>query len=226
MKFTLAFDLFDTILDTSSIKEQLRDIVGDHAERFLSLWKIKQREYLTRKALMNIPADFEECSKQALDFCCIAFDVYLSGREKKILLKKSYALPAFSDVKKTLKQAKSEGHRIYAFSDGSQSLITELLQHADLFSKFDGIVGAQETNSVKPSPIVYEHFINSTNSDKTSTWLISGNSYDVIGAASYGLKTIWLQRTSANVYDPLGIETTGVIGSLHSLLDELNGIDN
>ncbi len=226
MKFTLAFDLFDTILDTSSTKELLRNIVGEHAERFSSLWKNKRREYLTRKALMNIPADFEECSKQALDYCCIAFDIYLSGREKKGLLKKSYALSAYGDVKEMLKDAKSVGHQIYAFSDGSQSFITELLQHADLISKFDGIVGTQETNSVKPSPIVYEHFIKSTNSDKTSTWLISGNAYDVIGAASYGLKTIWVQRTSANVYDPWGIETTGVIGSLHSLLDELNGIDN
>lgn len=226
MNYTLAFDLFDTILDTSSTEEILREIVGKHTEGFSSLWKNKRMEYLIRKALMNIPADFEECSKQALDYSCIAFDVYLSGREKKLLLKKSYALPVYDDARAALKQAKSEGHQIYAFSDGSKSFITELLKHADLISEFDGIIGTQETNSVKPSPIVYDHFIKSTSSNKTTTWLISGNAYDVIGAASYGMNTIWVQRTSKNVIDPWEIETNGVIGTLHSLLDELNGIDD
>ena len=226
MKFTLAFDLFDTILDTSSTEEMLREIVDDHAEKFSGLWKSKRIEYLTRKALMNIPADFEECSKQALDFCCIAFDVYLSGREKKILLKKSYALPAFRDVKKAMKAAKSEGHRIYAFSDGSKSFISDLLHNANLISLFDGVIGAQDAESVKPSPVVYQYFNKCTNSDKNTSWLISGNATDVIGAVTFGMKTIWVQRTSDNVYDPWGIETTGVIGSLHSLMDEINGFND
>lgn len=225
MKYSLAFDVFDTLINTAAIREALVDYVDDHAGSFYKLWRTKQLEYSFRKSLMKMPADFSLCTKESLDYCCYSFDIYLSGRDKKNLLKKFNSLPAFQNTEKALEQAKSEGHKLYILTNGNKDVVSELLHHNQLFSYFKKIITAEEAGIFKPSPVVYNHFIESTGSQKETSWLISGNSFDIIGAANAGLNTVWVQRSSENIFDPWNIQPNSVIGTLEELMDELNEYD-
>ncbi len=69
----------------------------------------------------------------------------------------------------------------------------------------------------KPNPIVYQYFNTSTNSKKENSWLISENAFDVMGAISYGMKAVWVQRSAKTIFDPWGIEPTAIISSLGEL---------
>ncbi len=44
----------------------------------------------------------------------------------------------------------------------------------------------------KPSPIVYDYFLESTNTKKEESWLISSNNFDVIGSKMFGMHSAWV----------------------------------
>jgi 2-haloacid dehalogenase len=58
--------------------------------------------------------------------------------------------------------------------------------------------------------------------DAEHCWLVSSNGFDVIGAVSAGMKAAWLQRSSAVVFDPWGIDATLVVSSLSELSAKIN----
>ena len=93
----------------------------------------------------------------------------------------------------------------------------QLLQHADILSYFDGIVSMEAVQTFKPNPKGYAYFVEKTNTDKSNSWLVSGNSFDVIGALSYGMNAAWLQRNPSTVFDPMGFSPNLTIDSLTKL---------
>ncbi len=221
MKSTLAFDVYGTIINTSGVYDLLESFTGERAKAFMEAWRNKQLEYSFRRGLMNKYADFSICTKQALEFCCLAFQINLSTGEQEALLEEYKVLPAFADVAAGLQSLREAGYKLYAFSNGSVSAISGLLKNANLMEYFHGIVSVEDVKMFKPSPLVYGHFNKKTNSAIPDSWLISSNPFDVIGAISYGMRSVWVQRSSESIFDPWGVEPTAIIekiSDLHSVL--------
>jgi len=187
----------------------------------MDTWRNKQLEYSFRRGLMNKYEDFSVCTKDALAFCCLKFDVKLSEKQKNELMNEYKILPAFSDVKMGLQSLKGEGHKLFAFSNGNTNAIVNLLKNAEISSYFDGVVSVEEVKMFKPNPIVYAHFNKKTNSTKATSWLVSSNPFDVIGATSYGMKTAWVQRSATTIFDPWGIKPNQTIHTIIELKDKL-----
>ena len=223
MKYTLAFDVYGTLINTSGVFNSLEKMIGDKAKTFMETWRNKQLEYSFRRGLMNQFTDFSVCTENALEFCCKTHQTDLSSSQKKALLHEYTILPTFDDVKSGLQQLKEAGHSLYAFSNGSANTIKTLLNNAEINTLFDGIISVEDIKTFKPNPLVYEHFNKKTNSDKTNSWLISSNPFDVIGATSYGMRSAWVQRSPESIFDPWGIEPTLVIKKLTDLYQELEG---
>ena len=224
MKYTLAFDVYGTLINTSGVLNSLEKIIGDKAKLVMDTWRNKQLEYSFRRGVMNKFVDFSVCTKDALEYSCKSFKVNLSDAQKEALMNEYKVLPAFPDVKKGLQKLKEEGHKLYAFSNGSANAISNLLVNTNIIDLFDGVVSVEDVQVFKPSPKVYEHFNIKTNSTKETSWLISSNPFDVIGATSYGMKTAWLKRSSEVIFDPWGIEPTTVINNLSELSEKLKTI--
>jgi len=222
MKLTLAFDIYGTLIDTQAVVMQLEKLVGEDANEFSQLWRSKQLEYSFRRALMKRYKDFSVCIADSLEYCCSYFDISLSKAQKQALLDQYRALPKFEDVSDALTQLKALNYRTYAFSNGSKKTVTGLLESAGIIGLFDGVISVEEVQSFKPNPSVYESFLKQTGSLRENTWLISSNSFDVIGASSAGLKSVWVQRDNKNVYDPWGIEQTITISSLQEMVPVLS----
>ena len=98
-----------------------------------------------------------------------------------------------------------------------------LLEHAGLEALFDGIVSAEPLRSYKPNPAVYAHFLRSANAEQEQSWLISANSFDVIGARSAGLQAVWLKRDTSALLDPWELAPTLTVSTLAALPGELAG---
>ena len=222
MKYTLAFDVYGTLINTSGVFNSLEKMIGSKAKSVMDTWRNKQLEYSFRRGLMNKFVDFSVCTKDALEFSCKSFKVNLSDAQKEALMNEYKVLPAFADVKKGLQTLKKEGHKIYAFSNGSAHAVSNLLLNAEIIHLFDGVISVEDVQVYKPSPLVYKHFNKKTDSTKESSWLISSNSFDVIGAASYGMKTAWVKRTSESIFDPWGIEPTEIISGITELSSKLD----
>lgn len=220
MPKTLAFDIYGTLIDTSGVYKKLHGFIAEKADVVMDAWRQKQLEYSFRRGLMGRHSDFSVCTRDALLFSCKSYNIILSDNQINELLHEYTKLPVFPDVEKCLRDCHDRQHEIYAFSNGSKSAVTELLKHAGIISLFDGIISTEDVSMFKPSPKVYHHFIDSTGSEKTDTWLISGNSFDVIGASACGWKTAWIQRTQDNIFDPwddIDLELSVTLQSLSEL---------
>jgi 2-haloacid dehalogenase len=221
MKYTLAFDVYGTLINTSSVFDSLEKMIGDKAKPVMDTWRNKQLEYSFRRGLMNKFVDFSVCTNDALEYSCKWFKVNLSDTQKGTLMNEYKVLPAFGDVKEGLQTLKKEGHKLYAFSNGSKNAVSNLLIHAEIIGLFDGVVSVEDVKIFKPSPLVYQYFNKKTNSIKSDSWLISSNPFDVIGAVSYGMKTSWVKRSSEVIFDPWGIEPTEIISGITELSSKL-----
>lgn len=218
MGATLAFDVYGTLIDPLGISRQLQEIFGDQAPNFAKVWRDKQIEYLFRRGLGRDYQPFSVCTAQALDYTTLAFNLTLSDADRQSLLAAYRELPAYDDVPDVLRTLKDAGCRNYAFSNGEPEDLEYLLDYSNLEPVLDGIVSVHDIQSYKPDPDVYVHFLATSKSKKETTWLVSGNPFDVIGAYNAGWNTAWVRRNPAILFDPWGIEPTIVVPGLAELV--------
>lgn len=214
---TLAFDVYGTLINPHGIILEVEKFEAQKAGLFVDIWRGKQLEYTFRRGLMKQYADFGQCTREALDFACLQTRVNLSDVQKKQLIEAYQFLPAFADVRESLVELGKAGHRLFAFSNGTKNGVGTVLKNAGIAGYFEGIVSVDDVKTFKPNPLVYQHLIETTKSEISRTWLVSGNSFDVIGAVNYGIKAAWVRRNPANIFDPWGIGPTVVISSLGEL---------
>lgn len=201
MMETLAFDVYGTLIDPNAVFQKLTEYIPDKAQAVMDLWRAKQLEYTFRRGLMGKHLDFSVCTRQAFQFSCQTFDVHFTESEIESVLAQYKILPAYVDVRKGLQALRAKNILLVAFSNGSKADVTAVLKQAQIFDFFAKVISVETVKSFKPDPKVYEHLVASTNSDKAKTYLISGNSFDVLGAKAAGLKAIWLQRSSKQILD-------------------------
>ena len=221
MKYTLAFDVYGTLINTSGVFNTLKLMIGNEAGSFMDTWRNKQLEYSFRRGLMNNYVDFSVCTQNALDYSCLFHKINLTNTQKEALINEYTVLPIFPEVKLGLNKLKEDGHTLVAFSNGSYNAITKLITNANIKEYFDYIVSVENTQTFKPNPTVYSYLNKQTKSEKSNSWLISSNSFDVMGAISYGMQSAWLKRSENAIFDPWGIEPTITINKLTELSEFL-----
>ncbi|WP_018876503.1 haloacid dehalogenase type II [Thioalkalivibrio sp. ALE31] len=219
MRQTLAFDVYGTLIDTQGVTATLEGWMGERAPVLARAWREKQLEYTFRRGLMGAYADFDTCTEQALRFCCEVLGIALEAEQEAELLRCYRELPAFADAGSALDELRAEGHRLFAFSNGTAETVSGLLRNAGLEDRFEDLVSVDEIGCFKPDPRVYRHFLQRANVLPQQAWLVSGNPFDVIGAQAAAMRTVWLDRARQRLFDPWGGEPTATIGSL----DELSG---
>lgn len=158
MKYTLAFDVYGTLINISGVFNSLEQMIGDKTKSFMDTWRNKQLEYSFRRGLMEKYTDFSECTKDSLEFCCQMFKTNLTKSQKEALMNEYSVLPTFADVDAGLKNLKESGHKLFAFSNGSKKAVSKLLTNAKIIDRFDGIISVESVKIFKPSPLVYEYF--------------------------------------------------------------------
>ena len=223
MAAVLAFDVYGTLIDTNGVTGLLGTMVGEKAAEFSRLWRDRQLEYSFRRGLMRRYADFGVCTRDALDHTCAFMQADLDTGQKQQLLDCYRTLPAFADAGPALEALEAAGHRLYAFSNGTREAVEGLLVAAGIRDRFLDIVSVDEISSFKPDPAVYSHFLARTGAGAGSAWLVSSNSFDVIGAISSGMRAAWVKRSEEALFDPWGIEPTAIVHSLAGLQAAVQG---
>jgi 2-haloacid dehalogenase len=222
MATTLAFDIYGTLIDTQGISQKLFDIIGAQATDFAHRWREKQLEYSFRRGLMRRYESFSTCTVQALDYTDRLFATNISITDKQALMDAYKTLPAFTDVTQSLILAQKAGFRLFAFSNGSENAVGQLLQSAGIRPYFEGVISVESLQTFKPNPNVYQYFLDKTNSQPANSWLVSSNPFDVIGAVSAGMKAAWLQRNPEDLFDSWEFTPTVTLKHLSQLPELLS----
>jgi len=217
----LGFDIYGTLVNPLDMNEHLRGLVGEKADRFSELWREKQVEYTWRRGLMREYADFGVCTRQALDFAALSFDVELPADDRERLVEEYQNLRPFPDVAPGLERLRSEGHTLVAFSNGVEQTARVLLGRAGVLDSLEAVVSVDDLRTFKPDPEVYRYLARRLDRPPEKTWLVSSNAWDVIGAKSAGLRAAWVRRKSDAVFDPWDIEPDLVVENLEQLAGKL-----
>lgn len=221
MSEAIGFDIYGTLVDPLDMDEHLGEIVGEGADRFSALWREKQIEYTWRRALMQRYEDFGVCTRQALDFAALSFDLELSDEQRDGLVEEYQNLRPFPDVSPGLGRLRSGGHTLVAFTNGVEATARVLLERGGVLDHLEDVVSVDDMRTFKPDPEVYRHLARRLGRPVGETWLVSSNAWDVIGAKSAGLRAAWVRRNPAAVYDPWGVEPDLVVEDLEQLAGRL-----
>lgn len=214
---TLAFDVYGTLFDVSATRARLQSLIDVDVDTFSSMWRQKQLEYTFRRAAMNAYEEFSICTEQALRFTCLSLEQKFDDASLRRMMKVYQDLPLFEDVRPCLQALTTEGHEIYAFSNGLRANVEDLLESASVASFFVGVVSVDDVKTFKPDPRCYRYFLESTNSGAESAWLVSANAFDIIGAAETGMQTVLVNRNESALLDPWEIEPRLTVRALDAL---------
>ena len=83
-------------------------------------------------------------------------------------------------------------------------------------------MSTDELKSFKPNPDVYHHFLKRSGVSANNAWLISNNSFDVIGTICSGMQAAWVKRSAEVIFDSWGIEPTLTVESLKQLHSQIS----
>jgi 2-haloacid dehalogenase len=218
----LAFDVYGTLIDPFRMEEHLRAAFREKAGEASELLRSKQIEYSFRRALMKQYQPFDVCTAQALRFVSAQLGVSLAEEEQENLLSKYHQLPAFPDVPGALGEFAAQGVEIVACSNGTESAVRAVLDHAGVLPRFLKIVSVDAIRTFKPDPAVYDYLVAEVKAPKEAVWLISSNPFDVIGAKARGLRAAWVQRDPKRIFDPWEFQPDVVVHSLAELPGKLH----
>ena len=212
----IIFDAYGTLFDVNSAAEKCKNKIGNKWEAFANYWRITQLEYTWLRSLMNRHKDFWQITEDSLDKSMKAFNIDVLMREELLNLYK--VLSPFKEVPETLKTLKEKKFKLSILSNGTPSLLNELVKSNNLDSFFDDIFSIEEVGVYKPNAKVYDIPIKKYNIKKNEVVFLSANTWDVSGGGNYGYEAIWVNRNN-NIFDILDYKPKKQIQSLKGLLD-------
>ncbi len=96
------------------------------------------------------------------------------------------------------------------------------LEWSGLLPHFRWVISVDAVKLYKPSPEVYQLAPSRMKLKKEEILFVSSNSFDVIGAKSFGFRVCWINRTGATL-DPLGPKPDLLVSSSEELSQSLEG---
>ena len=212
----IIFDAYGTLFDVNSAAEKCKDKIGDKWEAFANYWRTTQLEYTWLRSLMKRHKDFWQITEDSLDKSMSVFKIDNSMRDELLNLYK--ILSPFEEVPKVLKSLKEKNFKLAILSNGTPSLLNELVQCNKLDNLFDDIFSIEEVGIFKPDSKVYDIPIKKYKIKKNEVTFLSANTWDVSGGGNYGYNSIWVNRNN-NIFDKLDYSPQNEIKNLNGLLD-------
>jgi 2-haloacid dehalogenase len=187
------FDAYGTLFDVHAAIARHRTAAGPDAERFSEIWRVKQLEYAWTLTLAGHYADFWTLTERALDY---AFDrVPTVTRALRTKLLDAYlTLDAFADARAALTELKARGQHIAILSNGTPHMLEAAVQASGIAPLCDAVLSVDVVRMYKPRPEVYALVTKRFGIEPDEVAFVSSNRWDIMGAASFGFRTVWVNR--------------------------------
>ena len=212
----IVFDAYGTLFDVNSAAEKCKDKIGDKWEGFANYWRTTQLEYTWLRSLMKRHKDFWHVTEESLDKSMKAFKINNSMKNELLNLYK--VLSPYPEVKEVLKSLKAKEYKLSVLSNGTPSLLNELVKSNSLDNVFNDIFSIEEVGIYKPDAKVYNIPIKKYQVKNEEIAFLSANTWDVSGGGNYGYNAIWVNRNN-NIFDNLDYKPKNEINNLTQLLE-------
>ena len=214
----IIFDAYGTLFDVNSAAEKCKDKIGDKWEGFANFWRTTQLEYTWLRSLMKRHKDFWQITEDSLDKSMKTYKIDPTMKNELLNLYKS--LSPYKEVHEVLIKLKEKNFKLAILSNGTPSLLDELVKSNNLENVFDDLFSIEQVGIYKPDSKVYDMPINKYQIEKNEVYFLSSNTWDVSGGGNYGYNSIWVNRNN-NIFDKLDYSPKHQIKQLGELLDIL-----
>jgi len=212
----IIFDAYGTLFDVNSAAEKCKDKIGDKWESFANYWRTTQLEYTWLRSIMNRHKDFWAVTEDSLDKSMQVFKIEPSMRNELLNLYK--VLSTFPEVTDVLKNLKEKNYKLAILSNGTPSLLNELVKSNNLDNIFNDIFSIEKVKVYKPNSKVYDIPIKKYQIQKSEVVYLSANTWDVAAGGNYGFNPVWVNRNNS-IFDKLDYVPKYKVENLSKLLD-------
>ncbi len=190
------FDAYGTLFDVHSAVARLKPQIGPKADALSQLWRSKQLEYTWLRALMGRHAHFWQVTGDALDYALSAQGIEPAGIREP-LMAAYLSLDAYPEVPSVLERLRAGGLQTAILSNGEPEMLRAGVQSAKIGDLLDAVLSVEEVGIYKPHPKVYQLAVDRLGVRPDEIAFQSSNAWDVHGAASFGLRPVWVNRGGA-----------------------------
>jgi 2-haloacid dehalogenase len=187
------FDAYGTLFDVHAAIGRYRAQAGAEADRFSEIWRLKQLEYTWTLTLAGRYVDFWTLTERALDYAFARVpSVDRSLRAK--LLDAYLALEAFADARAALTELKGRGLQVGILSNGTPRMLDAAVAAAGIGDRCDAVLSVDAVRMYKPRREVYALVTERFGIGADAVAFVSSNRWDVMGAAAFGFRAVWVNR--------------------------------
>jgi 2-haloacid dehalogenase len=190
------FDAYGTLFDVHAAVGRLRPRIGAQADALSQLWRAKQLEYTWLRALMGRHVDFWQVTGDALDYALARTGID-AAPVREPLMQAYLSLDAYPEVAEVLRRLRDAGLKLAILSNGAPAMVAAAVDHAGIGALLDAVLSVEEVGVYKPDPRVYQLAVDRLAMRADQIAFQSSNAWDVHGAACFGLRPVWINRTRA-----------------------------
>ena len=187
------FDAYGTLFDVHSAASRYQARLGEQAHAVSAMWRTKQLEYTWLRSLMHRYVDFWKITQDALDYTLDSQGID-DNSLRNDLLSAYHELSCYPEVPETLIKIKQMGLGTAILSNGSPEMLKAGVRNSNLGKVMDSIISVDTIEIFKPSPKVYKLATDQLGCNPEEILFFSSNAWDVSGAATFGFKTVWVNR--------------------------------
>jgi 2-haloacid dehalogenase len=169
---------------------------------------------------MDAYRPFDEVTREAMDYALAYYGLDLDAADRRAVAAAYDALDPFPDTVPALERLAGTDLELAVLSNGAPHSLESLAEGAGIAKHFSALVSADEVETFKPAPAVYENAADRLDRSLGDCWLVSSNAWDVAGASTAGMGVAWVNRNDDPV-ERVGGEPNLIVESLSGLADEL-----
>lgn len=198
---TCIFDAYGTLFDVGAAArlaaaEPGQDALAAVWPQLAQDWRAKQLEYTWLRAVANRHVDFWQVTQDGLDWALEAAGLGDPALRER-LLALYWELEAFAEVPEMLAALKAKGLRTGILSNGSPDMLQGAARSAGITELLDAVLSVEDVGVFKPHAKVYDMVTDRFDCAAGEVLFVSSNGWDACGAAGYGFRTVWVNRTGA-----------------------------
>lgn len=216
------FDAYGTLFDVAAAARAAAGepggaMLAELWPRLAELWRQKQLQYTWLRAITGAHADFWQVTGDGLDWALEALGVEDAAlRERLMVLYRE--LDTYPEVPALLETLKAHGMKTGILSNGSPDMLADAVSSAGIGDRLDAVLSVEDAGIFKPARAVYDLVGERFGTVPDEVLFVSSNGWDAAGAAAYGFRTVWVNR-SGDPVDRLPGRPAHVLSDLTAIPD-------
>nr|WP_246423523.1 haloacid dehalogenase type II [Roseospira goensis] len=185
------------MFDVNAAARRLRDEIGPSWEDLARIWRTRQIEYTWLRSLMDRYVDFRTVTAEALDYAFTSLGQAPAPGLRARLMDLYMTLDAYPEVPETLAALRAHGIATAILSNGAPDMLRSATDSAGLTGLLDDVLSVDTVKVFKPAAAAYSLGCVRFATTPERLAFVSSNGWDVAGAATFGFRTLWVNRANA-----------------------------